>query len=162
MEYCDDGNVVSNDGCSSTCALEPLAGWSCQRRSDISGVVAVNTSVSGGGVVSYCLTSAEAAAVAAVSLSEPRYRCTASMCSRCGNGIVEGSEQCDEPGATLMCPYGQMSCTVRYCLCNSMWCSPGYSGVILTGLAVSIRHHSRPHVTRVRLHQGSIALFAID
>lgn len=25
--YCDDGNTNSNDGCTSTCAIE--AGWSC-------------------------------------------------------------------------------------------------------------------------------------
>ncbi len=118
-EQCDDGNTVSGDGCSSTCQNEP--GWQCPTPDAKciaaacgDGILAGNeqcddgNNSSGDGCSSSCQV-------------EPGWACVtnakpppASACHRtvCGDGIKEGSEECDD-GNTI--PYDGCSptCTVE-------------------------------------------------
>jgi cysteine-rich repeat protein len=139
-EDCDDGNNVSGDGCSSLCstgtgdilfsrqerlpspadercycAAELLAGWRCQRRDEMSNVTVTNVTVDGA-AVTVCLTRAEAASTSSLVFADRGRACSASLCFMCGNGVVEGDEQCDSAassGSTPGCAYGQRSCRVR-------------------------------------------------
>ena len=104
-ETCDDGNTTSGDGCSNTCQVE--SGWQCRQAgkacvplcgdsimtSNASGTVAETcddgNTTSGDGCSSTCQI-------------EPGWSCTKtppkSVCteSKCGNGIVETGESCDQ------------------------------------------------------------------
>jgi fibro-slime domain-containing protein len=84
-EQCDDGNTTSNDGCSATCQFEP--GFAC-----------VNSTTASGGADG----GADGGAPA------PATTCHA---TKCGDGIKEGSEQCDDHN---LIPYDGCSptCTI--------------------------------------------------
>jgi fibro-slime domain-containing protein len=106
-EQCDDGNSVPGDGCSGTCQLEP--GWSCpapgQQCAKLCGNGLVDpgeqcddgNTVSGDGCSSTCR-------------KEPGYVCPNSngvggqcipvTANVCGDGIVGGTEQCDDHNTT--------------------------------------------------------------
>jgi fibro-slime domain-containing protein len=104
-EQCDDGNMVSNDGCSSTCAVEP--GYTCPtpgaacKKIEYCGDGVVNLDlgeqcddgnmVSGDGCSSLCQL-------------EPNYVCPTPGAAcvstvKCGDGKVNGSETCDDGNA---------------------------------------------------------------
>lgn len=76
-EECDDGNNANDDGCSSTCRLQPRV---------VS--TAPTTGSPGGTVVTHydC-------AYPATPLNPVRQVCTPTVC---GNGVREGTEQCDD------------------------------------------------------------------
>ncbi len=104
-EQCDDGNTLSGDGCSSTCQLEP--GWACPVVGSPCGAAACGdgivagteqcddgNTVSGDGCDSTCAL-------------EPGYACgpdqwhptaatTQCYATVCGDGQLEGTEQCDD------------------------------------------------------------------
>jgi fibro-slime domain-containing protein len=118
-ETCDDGNTVSGDGCSSTCQVEP--GWKCPTpdtkciaKACGDGIIAGNeqcddgNTVSGDGCSATCQVEAGWACVA--NPTPP----PASVCHQttCGDGIKEGSEECDD-GNTI--PYDGCSptCTIE-------------------------------------------------
>jgi cysteine-rich repeat protein len=93
LETCDDGNVLSSDGCSSTCQTE--RGYTCQYPPQ-------------GNDVSINL------------VTQPQV-CT----TTCGDGIMAGQEQCDDgnliPGDGCSNP----SCTIE----NGWYCNPTTGGV---------------------------------
>ncbi len=134
-ESCDDGNAVSNDGCSSTCLTE--AGWNCPAQGQPctliefcgDGVLDLATgeqcddgnTKGGDGCSPQCTV-------------EPNYTCPVAdrpcvSTVRCGDGKIGGIEQCDdgnsvagdgcgatcqiEPGWT--CPVVAAACTAKTC-----------------------------------------------
>jgi fibro-slime domain-containing protein len=99
-EYCDDGNMVSGDGCSSTCTLEtgytcPTAGQTCTLVS-FCGDGALNGTeecddhnmVGGDGCSSTCVVEANYAC------PTPGQACVSTV--KCGDHKVTGNEQCDD------------------------------------------------------------------
>jgi cysteine-rich repeat protein len=95
-ETCDDGNTVSGDGCSATCAQE--TGWTC------TGTPSVCTRNCGNGVIGSGETCDDGNAVggdgcSATCTVETGYACTGtpSVCAlTCGNGVVGTGETCDD------------------------------------------------------------------
>ena len=101
-EVCDDGNGVSNDGCSATCRLEQ--GFTCYALPSIcvsrcgDGVVATNEKCDDG-------NTSNADGCSAACRIEIGFRCAGSPsdCDPipvCGNFYVEGDEQCDDGNTT--------------------------------------------------------------
>jgi fibro-slime domain-containing protein len=104
-EGCDDGNTVAADGCSATCQVE--AGWRCPLVG--SPCIAIicgdgfkagsegcddGNITSGDGCSSTCtLESAPPGEANGWQCLTPGQPCTR---TNCGNGIIEGSEQCDD------------------------------------------------------------------
>jgi fibro-slime domain-containing protein len=98
-EQCDDGNTMSNDGCSATCQLEP--GYRCITP----GVPCTRIWVCGNGTVDPGETCDDGNAASGDGCSstcqlEPGWQCPipGARCidKQCGDGIVAGSEQCDD------------------------------------------------------------------
>lgn len=138
-ETCDDGNSTPGDGCSGTCQVEP--GWACP----VPGHACVKIWVCGNGHIDPGETCDDGNAVSgdgcsATCMVEPGFACpnhngVGGPCVKinpevCGNGIVAGTEQCDdgntvsgdgcsstcmlEPGWT--CPVAGQPCKhIRYC-----------------------------------------------
>jgi fibro-slime domain-containing protein len=117
-EECDDGNTTSNDGCSSTCAVEPgftcpTAGQAC-KRIEYCGDGAVNldlgetcddgNTVSGDGCSSLCQLEANFVC------PTPGAPCVSTV--KCGDGKVSGSETCDD-GNTVSNDGCSSSCQVE-------------------------------------------------
>lgn len=97
-EACDDGDTTSNDGCDSSCALEP--GWSCPingRACQAAGcgdnIIAGSEECEDGNV------SVGDGCDSACRL-EQGHKCPVigQLCSRttCGDAVTEGTEQCDD------------------------------------------------------------------
>ncbi|MFY2558118.1 DUF4215 domain-containing protein [Corallococcus terminator] len=97
-ETCDDGNTTSNDGCDSSCALEP--GWNCptngracQAAACGDNLIAGNEECEDGNIITGdgCDNTCRL---------ESGYKCPliGQPCSRttCGDQVVEGTEQCDD------------------------------------------------------------------
>ena len=136
-EQCDDGNAVSFDGCSSSCQVE--AGWQCPTAD------AKCSTVCGDGIViaghEQCDEGAANGAAnsgcSATCTVTPGFACTSptpgatSVCHRtvCGDGVKEGSEQCDDGN---LVPYDGCSptCTIDP-TCNG---AGGCTGVCGDGL----------------------------
>jgi|CZKU01.1.fsa_nt_gi fibro-slime domain-containing protein len=102
-ELCDDGNTTSNDGCSSTCAVEagytcPTANAPCTRIAFCgNGIVDGKDQCDDGNTTPNDGCSANCkveGAYACVSTGTP----PKSVChlTTCGDGVKEGSEQCDD------------------------------------------------------------------
>jgi fibro-slime domain-containing protein len=114
-ETCDDGNVTSGDGCSSTCQLE--RGWTCATAD------APCMAVCGDGLVvgtEQCDEgNANGAANSGCSSTcqvEPGWTCpSGGKCkTSCGDGIVAGSEQCDDGSANGTASDGcSATCTIE-------------------------------------------------
>jgi fibro-slime domain-containing protein len=146
-EQCDDGNRNSGDGCSSSCQIE--MGWQCPVPGSEctpicgDGIVVGREQCDVGPVASSDAGATEAGAAdggAATGCSanctiEPGYACTPppgpSVChvTVCGDGIKEGSEQCDDGN---LVPYDGCSptCTIEP-KCNG---AGGCTGVCGDGL----------------------------
>lgn len=122
-ETCDDGNMASNDGCSASCQLEngwtcPLPGVACVAKQCSDGLVAGSeecddgNAANGDGCSSTCKLETQVVTVAPTTttpgstnivhyvctypnppLNPVRQVCTTTVC---GNGVREGSEQCDD------------------------------------------------------------------
>jgi fibro-slime domain-containing protein len=106
-EDCEDGNTNSGDGCSSTCKLEP--GWVCPTpnapckpaprcgdkvvQPTIGEVCDDGNQADGDGCSADCKTKG------AGCVCSPGQLCTCPVV-KCGNGILEGSEQCDDGNTT--------------------------------------------------------------
>jgi fibro-slime domain-containing protein len=134
-EQCDDGHAVSGDGCSSTCQVE--SGWQCP----IPGAACVT--VCGDGIAiagrEQCdegpLDGAPNSGCSATCTIVPGFACTpppattACHATTCGDGIKEGSEQCDDGNRA---PYDGCSptCTIDP-TCNG---AGGCTGVCGDGL----------------------------
>jgi fibro-slime domain-containing protein len=137
-EFCDDGNTADNDGCSSTCTIEP--GYDCpngpgnlcvQVGSCGDGLVNVfgeqcddDNNTSGDGCTATCKV-------------EALFDCPAQggACSstvHCGDGIVNGSETCDDHN-TLANDGCNASCQIE-----AGWICPG-GGVCRTVCGDGIR-----------------------
>ena len=112
-EECDDGNRVSNDGCSRLCAVE--SGWVCLRQPNGTThqvctrcgdrKVEGNEQCDDGGTVSNdgCSSTCQ---------EEPGFQChvVGFPCAQCGNGMLELGEQCDDG---QMAPTSGDGCTDR-------------------------------------------------
>lgn len=123
-EACDDGNVVSGDGCSADCRTVE-SGWRCPEAGRAcspicgDGIVAGRETCddgntqSGDGCSNICLT-------------EPGWDCSGGTCVRssfdgglepdgrqavCGDGIMSGAEECDDGPMNSDSTYG--GCTTR-------------------------------------------------
>ena len=91
-EVCDDGNITNADGCDNDCTLSCVTPADCN---DMNGCttdactanVCSNTGTTGGA----CTTSGGAAGTCNIGM------CAAS--ATCGNGTVQGTEQCDDGNA---------------------------------------------------------------
>jgi fibro-slime domain-containing protein len=134
-ETCDDGNTLSGDGCSSTCAVEP--GWTCPTP----GKPCKQIAYCGDGIVSLDLGEQcdDGNTVGGDGCSpqctlEPNYVCPTPgkpcvSTVKCGDGRISGNEQCDdgntisgdgcsatcqlEPG--WACPIVAVPCTAKAC-----------------------------------------------
>jgi len=135
-ETCDDGNTKSNDGCSSTCQVEP--GWQCPTpglkciaKQCGDGILAGTEQCDDGNMIAGdgCSPACQI---------EPGFACVASttpppasVCHKtvCGDGVKEGSEQCDDGN---LVPYDGCSptCTIDP-KCNG---TGGCTGVCGDGL----------------------------
>jgi fibro-slime domain-containing protein len=103
-EQCDDGNVVAGDGCDASCQLEP--GWTCavggicHPTACGDGIVVGSEQCDDGNTAGGDGCSATCAIEGAPVGQKDGWQCpTPGMpCIRtvCGNGIREGSEQCDD------------------------------------------------------------------
>jgi cysteine-rich repeat protein len=93
-EECDDGNSVSNDGCSLSGIIE--ANWTCSSaptvcQKCVNGIVEGtetcddNNGLNGDGCSSICTL-------------EPGWTCAGnpSVCQNCGDGLINGTEACDD------------------------------------------------------------------
>jgi len=101
-EYCDDGNTVSGDGCSSTCTIEP--GYTCPTPGKLCTRIAVcgdgkldvasgeqcddGNTVGGDGCSAQCQVETNWVC------PTPGQPCVSTV--RCGDGKVSGNEQCDD------------------------------------------------------------------
>ena len=103
-EACDDGNAVGGDGCSQDCAIEP--GWHCPvfgRRC---------APICGDGRVVYPETCDDSNTdpgdgCSGICVLEPRP-------DPCGDGVVEGSEECDFGSANSDTFYGECGTDCRW------------------------------------------------
>ncbi len=114
LEQCDDGNLVSTDGCSSSCLKDaafecPLPGLVCNDCGDgvVQGIERCDDgdTQAGNGCSADCLR------------IEANYNCFADgTCARCGDGIKQAGEACDDGvDASLQVPVGGDGCA-RTCL----------------------------------------------
>jgi fibro-slime domain-containing protein len=136
-ERCDDGNTTSNDGCSSTCAVE--AGWNCPA----AGQACARIAFCGDGLVSLDLgeqcddgNTQPGEGCSALCRLEPNFACPTpgQPCVStvvCGDGRVNGTEQCDDRNAVggdgcsaapdcqveagWLCPVAGARCVARRC-----------------------------------------------
>jgi len=113
-EACDDGNTVSDDGCSSDCLMVEL-GFSCPT----AGMACTHVAKCGDGVATppeFCDDGGDAAGdgCSAFCTLEPGYKCsgTPSVCTKttCGDGVKEGTESCDDGNTD---PYDGCSTTCQ-------------------------------------------------
>jgi len=105
-ENCDDGNIVSGDGCSSSCVVEPH--YMCSMASPTSKSVCVHDVVCGDGIIE----GAEACddgntnsgdGCSSTCTLECGWECppgTLCRAAKCGDGLVAGDEQCDDGNTT--------------------------------------------------------------
>ena len=118
-EQCDDGNTMSGDGCSSTCQIEP--GWSCPIAAAPCIAAQCGDGILAGGEQCDDGNTAPGDGCSATCQIEPGWACAASAspppastCHKtvCGDGIKEGSEQCDDGN---LVPYDGCSptCTIE-------------------------------------------------
>ena len=136
-EQCDDGNRLTGDGCGQTCQREP--GWVCEGVPSVCGTLCGDgiragseqcddgDLVSGDGCSSACRTeqgvsSAASSFVIGMFPSSSSRSSSVSVLPRCGNGLLEGSEQCD---TNHPCPGGGF-CTAS-CSCTPRSSSRGSS-----------------------------------
>jgi len=134
-EDCDDGNKNDNDGCSSTCAIEP--GFSC----DTPGMACTQNERCGDGVLNgdrkeECDDGnvASGDGCSAQCTLEPNFTCPTpgQVCKStvvCGNGTISGAEQCDDGNTTnndgcsstcatepgWLCPVQAQRCVAKIC-----------------------------------------------
>jgi len=113
-EQCDDGNTTNNDGCSSTCTLECRRSCTGATCTAVCGDGAVEgteqcddgNTTAGDGCSPTCAWEHRAASMAeGWSCSTPKGTdgCigpTVCVVTTCGNGVVEGTEQCDDGNST--------------------------------------------------------------
>jgi fibro-slime domain-containing protein len=104
-EQCDDGNVSGGDGCSATCTIE--AGWKCPTAGAACIPVCGDGLLVGNEQCDLGNVAADAGDLGCTPTCqiEPGFACrrmptpaAASVCHRttCGDGIKEGTEQCDD------------------------------------------------------------------
>ena len=97
-EGCDDGNTVSNDGCSARCAVE--AGWTCPAAGGACRAAGCGDLIVAGSEECEDGNATDGDGCSAQCRLEAGYKCEAvgQPCTRtvCGDGIVEGTEQCDD------------------------------------------------------------------
>ena len=120
-ETCDDGNMVSGDGCAANC-LAVETGYSCPTP----GKPCIPIAVCGDGVLVFPELCDDGNAVAGDGCSpsckyEPGWKCTGSpsVCSHtvCGDGVIEGAETCEDgnampfDGCSALCQ-NEPKCTV--------------------------------------------------
>jgi fibro-slime domain-containing protein len=137
-EFCDDGNTADNDGCSSTCTIEP--GYDCP---DGPGSLCVQVGSCGDGLVNVfgeqcddhnntsgdgCTATCKAEAL--FSCPAQGGACTSTVV--CGDGIVNGTETCDDHN-TLANDGCNASCQIE-----AGWICPG-GGVCRTVCGDGIR-----------------------
>lgn len=98
IEFCDDGDAVAGDGCSSTCEIE--SGYAC------AGAPSQCATVCGDGLVRGAEACDDGNAMAgdgcAGCVVEEGFACTGepSQCGAvCGDGLVRGGESCDDGNA---------------------------------------------------------------
>jgi fibro-slime domain-containing protein len=114
-EQCDDGNMISGDGCSSLCQLEPnfvcpTPGAACVSTVKCGdGKVTGNETCDDGNAVSGDGCSSTCQVEAGWQCPTPGTKCTAKLC---GDGIVAGGEQCDD-GNTVSGDGCSATCTLE-------------------------------------------------
>jgi fibro-slime domain-containing protein len=134
-EECDDGNTVSNDGCSSKCLVE--AGYTCPTV----GQACKQTAYCGNGTVDFSIgedcddgntvgndgCSPLCRTEAGYDCKTPGQPCVSNV--KCGDGTIGGAEQCDDGnkvagdgcGATCqlepgwLCPVAAARCVAKLC-----------------------------------------------
>jgi cysteine-rich repeat protein len=127
-EDCDDGNTLSGDGCSSVCDVErgyhcPAPGLRCTPTCGDSLLTPPETcddgnTRSGDGCSEFCLI-------------EPERACDGGICSLpgsidggqgasgfCGDGVIQGAEECDDGADNSDAHYGGCSAHCRYIICG--------------------------------------------
>ena len=133
-ETCDDGDVLSGDGCNALCAVE--FGWSCIGSPSVctqdltscgDGIVDMGEDCDDGGESALCDADCSNAACGDGTLNttageecDDGNTMDADGCSStclnqtmgCGNGTVEGAEQCDDAGESVTC---DTDCTTAAC-----------------------------------------------
>ena len=91
---CDDGNSTNNDGCSASCVPEP--GWTC-----------AYWLICADGTTGPRTGCGSSTTPPTIPTSDPhrgsnssKRRHYRSVCQKCGNGVIEGTEECDDGDAT--------------------------------------------------------------
>jgi cysteine-rich repeat protein len=131
-EECDDGNTRLGDGCSGVCKIEPDFGCAMPGRpcSPICGdgvIVGMETcddgnSVGGDGCSEFCLT--EDCWDCRSGVCQPRPpvvdggSCRGLPVAWCGDGKLEGAEECDDGPANSDSAYGGCSTHCHYLTCG--------------------------------------------
>ena len=96
-EQCDDQNLTNSDGCSSTCAAEH--GWTC-----VGGGPGSCSTTCGDGLIGapdeMCDDgdTMDGNGCSSTCQVEAGWTCNGepSVCQNCGDGMIEGTEQCDD------------------------------------------------------------------
>jgi cysteine-rich repeat protein len=131
-EECDDGNVEKGDGCSAVCQVE--TGFRCvvpgRRCTPICGdrrIVGMENcddgnSASGDGCSEFCLTEDCWDCSSGACLPRPSVvdggNCDGSPAAYCGNGRIEGAEECDQGAENSDDSYGGCSTHCHYLVCG--------------------------------------------
>ena len=91
FEQCDDGNDNPGDGCDDTCQIEP--GWFCDGEPTVCQWI-VGACCAGDGT---CQELSQADCLNAGDTYQGDFSiCEPGLCQGCGNGILEGTEECDD------------------------------------------------------------------
>lgn len=97
LEQCDDGNAISNDGCSTWCEILP--GWRCMGSPSSCSLLPCSDGVKTAGEACDDGNSLGNDGCSKLCTIEPTFTCTGSpsVCATlCGNGVVNPPEQCDD------------------------------------------------------------------
>ncbi len=97
-ETCDDGNTIDGDGCSSTCTVEPFYTCDgCPQGPSTCIPFPCGNGVIGSGEECDDANHVDGDGCSSACTIEPGWTCSGqpSECAFCGDGIVEGDEQCD-------------------------------------------------------------------